>query len=169
MKSVGIRSYSGPRFPHSHWIRRDTPYISVFSPNAENPVQNNSKYWHFLECVNQWANIRFGLTVKQILRKRVISLELVMLAIFLMLYEKIWQNSKRLLEGYISPAFYCLRIRFLIIQKNFQLKVILKLVWILKLRISKQLEGTTWCLRSWLLKNNFKFKINRTKEYLCFH
>ena len=66
-----------------------------------------------------------------------------MLAIFLMLHEKIGQNSKRLLEGYISLAFYCLRIRFLIIQKNFQLKVIPKLVWILKLRITKQLEGTT--------------------------
>ena len=41
VKSVRIRSYSGPHFPafglnaerYSDWIRRDTPYLSVFSPN----------------------------------------------------------------------------------------------------------------------------------------
>ena len=32
-------------FPHLNWIRRD---LSVFSPNAENTDQNNSKYGHFL-------------------------------------------------------------------------------------------------------------------------
>ena len=38
VKSVRIRSYSGPHFfsifPHLDWIRRDTEYLSVFSPNA---------------------------------------------------------------------------------------------------------------------------------------
>ena len=38
VKSVRIRSYSGPYFPrifpHSKWIRIDTEYLSVFSPNA---------------------------------------------------------------------------------------------------------------------------------------
>ena len=38
IKSVRIRSYSGLHFshifPHSDWIQRDTPYLSVFSPNA---------------------------------------------------------------------------------------------------------------------------------------
>ena len=26
--------FSGPYFPHSDWIRRNTPYLFVFSPNA---------------------------------------------------------------------------------------------------------------------------------------
>ena len=38
VKRARIRSYSGPHFsrifPHSDWIRRDTVYVSVFSPNA---------------------------------------------------------------------------------------------------------------------------------------
>ena len=56
VKRVRIRSYSGPDFsrifPHSDWIRRDTPYLSVFSPNAgksgKNADQNNSEYGLFL-------------------------------------------------------------------------------------------------------------------------
>ena len=35
-------------FPHSDWIRRDTPYLSVFSRMRENADQNNFKYGHFL-------------------------------------------------------------------------------------------------------------------------
>ena len=38
VKSVRIRKYSGPHFSHLNWIRRDIPYLSVFSPNA-------GKYW----------------------------------------------------------------------------------------------------------------------------
>ena len=56
VKSVHIRSCSDPRFsrtfPHSDWIRRDTPYLSVLSANAEkcgkNADQRNSKYGYFL-------------------------------------------------------------------------------------------------------------------------
>ena len=56
VKRVRIWSYSGSHFSriflHSDWIQRDTPYISVFSPNAEecekNADQNNSEYWLFL-------------------------------------------------------------------------------------------------------------------------
>ena len=52
VKSVRIRSYSGLHFSHSFlhldWIRRDTKYLSVFSPNAgkcgKNADQNNSEY-----------------------------------------------------------------------------------------------------------------------------
>ena len=55
-KSVRIRSYFGRHFSHifSHldWTRRDTEYLSVFSPNAgkceRNVGQNNSEYGHFL-------------------------------------------------------------------------------------------------------------------------
>ena len=55
VKSVRIRSYSGPHFsrvfPHSDWIRRDTPYLYVFRPNAgkcqKNVDRNNSEYRHF--------------------------------------------------------------------------------------------------------------------------
>ena len=38
-------------FPHSDWMWRDTPYLSVFSLNAENKDQNNSEYGHFLRSV----------------------------------------------------------------------------------------------------------------------
>ena len=38
IRSVRIRSHYGPHFsrifPHLDWIRRDIPYLSVFSPNA---------------------------------------------------------------------------------------------------------------------------------------
>ena len=34
VKSVHIRRYSGPHFLHSDWIRRNTPYLSVFTPNV---------------------------------------------------------------------------------------------------------------------------------------
>ena len=38
VKSILIRSYSGPHFsrifPHSNWIQRDTLYLSVFSSNV---------------------------------------------------------------------------------------------------------------------------------------
>ena len=56
VKSVHIRSCSDPpfsrTFPHSDWIRRDTPYLSVFSANTQkcgkNADQRNSKYGYFL-------------------------------------------------------------------------------------------------------------------------
>ena len=56
VKRVHILSYSGPNFsrivPHSDWIRRDTEFLSVFSPNAgksgKNADQNNSEYGLFL-------------------------------------------------------------------------------------------------------------------------
>ena len=56
VKSVRVRSYSGPLFsrifPHSDWIRRDSSYLFVFSPNVgkrgKNADQNNSEYGHFL-------------------------------------------------------------------------------------------------------------------------
>ena len=65
VKSVRIRSYSGPHFsrvfPHSDWIRRDNLYLSVFSPNAgnsgENTDQNNSEYGHFSSSL---SNIYHG-------------------------------------------------------------------------------------------------------------
>ena len=42
-------------FPHLDWIRRDTPYLSVFSPNAgkcgKTVEQNNSEYGHFFRSV----------------------------------------------------------------------------------------------------------------------
>ena len=51
VKSVRVRSYSDPHFfrilPHSDRIRRDTPYLSVFNPNAgksgKNADQKNPK------------------------------------------------------------------------------------------------------------------------------
>ena len=59
VNSVRIRSYSGPHFsrifPHLDRIGRDTPYLSVFSPNAgksgKSADQNNSKYGLFLHRV----------------------------------------------------------------------------------------------------------------------
>ena len=80
VRSVRIRSYSGPHFsrifPHLDWIRRDTRYLCVFSSNAgkcgrnadqnnsylslfspnvgkcgKNAHQDNSEYPHFLQSV----------------------------------------------------------------------------------------------------------------------
>ena len=60
-KKWRIRSYSGPHFSrifsHSEWIRRDTEYLSVFSPNARtcgnNANKNHSEYGLFLS--SEWA------------------------------------------------------------------------------------------------------------------
>ena len=41
-------------FPHSDWIRRDTEYLSVLSPNAGNTDQNYSEYEHFLRSDNDF-------------------------------------------------------------------------------------------------------------------
>ena len=42
-------------FSHLDWIRRDTEYLSIFSPNAgkcgKNADQNYSEYRHFLRSV----------------------------------------------------------------------------------------------------------------------
>ena len=35
-------------FPYSDWIRRDNPYLSVFSPKRESTGQKIVKYGHFL-------------------------------------------------------------------------------------------------------------------------
>ena len=54
VKSVRIRSYSGPHFPHSDWIWRDT---SCIQPELrENVDQNNSEYGHFTQGVGS-ANL----------------------------------------------------------------------------------------------------------------
>ena len=47
VKSARIWSFSGPYFPHSDWIRRDT-HISPYSVRMrENTDQKNSEYRHF--------------------------------------------------------------------------------------------------------------------------
>ena len=45
--------------PHSVWIRRDTNYLSVFSPKRENKDQKKLRIWtHFTQC-NMWETIKF--------------------------------------------------------------------------------------------------------------
>ena len=68
VKSVRIQSCSSPHFfrifSHSELIRRDLPYLSVFSPNAgkfgKNADQNNSEYEHFLRRVYGGFKFHFG-------------------------------------------------------------------------------------------------------------
>ena len=48
VKSIYIRRIR--IFPHSNWTRRDSPYLSVLSPNARNADQNNSEYGYFSRC-----------------------------------------------------------------------------------------------------------------------
>ena len=63
VKRVRIRSYSSPYFSRiflqSDWIRRDTPYLSVFSTNegksGKNADQKNSGYGVFLRSTNQFV------------------------------------------------------------------------------------------------------------------
>ena len=54
VKSVRIRSYSGPHFsrifPHSDWIRRD--FLRIQSECGKNPDQNNAEYGHVLRSFN---------------------------------------------------------------------------------------------------------------------
>ena len=46
VKSVRIRSYSGPYFPASR-LNTEGYCLSVFSTNVENIDQTNSEYGHF--------------------------------------------------------------------------------------------------------------------------
>ena len=43
-------------FPHLDWIRKDTPYLSEFSPMQKNADQKKSDYGHFLRCVAKHIN-----------------------------------------------------------------------------------------------------------------
>ena len=52
MKSVRIRSFSGPYFPAFELIQTDTPYLSVFSPNAGKRGPEKNKYGHFSRSEN---------------------------------------------------------------------------------------------------------------------
>ena len=45
VRSVSIWNYSGLHFPHSNWIRRDTSYLSVFSPNAGKCRPEELRIW----------------------------------------------------------------------------------------------------------------------------
>ena len=71
VKRVRIRSYSAPHFsrvfPHSDWIRRDTKYLSTFSPNAgksgKNADQNNSEYGLFLRSERDTSGMKWVDTV----------------------------------------------------------------------------------------------------------
>ena len=52
VKSVQIRSFFwSVFFPHSDWIRRDTPYLSVFSPNAGKYGPDKTPYLHTFHTV----------------------------------------------------------------------------------------------------------------------
>ena len=44
--------------PHLDWFR-DTPYLSIFSPNAENTDQKNSEYWHVLRSAEYYLFLLF--------------------------------------------------------------------------------------------------------------
>ena len=74
IKSVRIRSYSGPYFPNSDWMRRDTEYFSVFSANEgkyrPDSLRKRTLFMHWLylrvlKVINKSATLsnksRFGL------------------------------------------------------------------------------------------------------------
>ena len=73
VKSVRIRSFSGPHFARIFqrldWIRRDNPCLSVFSPNArkcgKNGGQNNSEYGHFLHSLDKYLYLLFIYCLQQ--------------------------------------------------------------------------------------------------------
>ena len=86
-----ILSYSDPHFPAFSLNSRDTPYISVFSPNVENNDQNNNEYGHFLQSVGYkvlWFNWEYrclNKVIDQIDRK-------VMAGSFKNFYRKMWDS-----------------------------------------------------------------------------
>ena len=69
VKSVRVWSFSGPYFPHSDSIRRDTPYLRT-SPYSvwmkENTDQKNSEYGTFYAVI--MASIFTGLPKPNFLR-----------------------------------------------------------------------------------------------------
>ena len=52
MKIVPIWSFLVRIFQHAEWIRTDTPYLSVFSPNAGKYRPENSKYGYLSRSVD---------------------------------------------------------------------------------------------------------------------
>ena len=56
VKSVRIRSYSGPYFP-AFGLNKETHSVSPYSIRMlENTDQNNSEYGHFSRSVSYWKN-----------------------------------------------------------------------------------------------------------------
>ena len=54
VKTVQIRSFFLVRiFPHLDWIRRDTPYLSVFSPNAGKYGPGKFSYFDTFQAVRE--------------------------------------------------------------------------------------------------------------------
>ena len=51
-------------FPHSHWIRRDTRYLSVFSPNAEKYGPEKTPYLDTFHAVCVKENITIRKRIK---------------------------------------------------------------------------------------------------------
>ena len=53
-------------FPHSDWIRRDTEYLSVLSPNAGKYGQGNSEYGQFSRSDKSFFSFSTSKTVLQL-------------------------------------------------------------------------------------------------------
>ena len=54
LKSVHIQGFSGSYFTAFGWIRRDTPYLSVFSPNVGKYIPEKLRIRTiFLQCIFQ--------------------------------------------------------------------------------------------------------------------
>ena len=87
VKSVRIRTILVRIFPAFCRIRRDTPYLSVFSPNVrkcgKNADQNNSEYGHFLRSGNHgsyhlrenWTCVKLVMTLYQRMMKFTTNLD----------------------------------------------------------------------------------------------
>ena len=60
-------------FPHLDGIRKDTEYLSVFSPNArkcgKNADQNNSKYGKLLRRGTNSPRYKFSSSIKSVLQR----------------------------------------------------------------------------------------------------
>ena len=52
-------------FQYLDWIRRDTPYLSLFTPTQGNTDQKNSEYEHFLRSVINSFQVNVPLPWKQ--------------------------------------------------------------------------------------------------------
>ena len=60
-----VTNFTGKYLWYSLILVKFTPYLSVFSPNAEKWDQNNSEYGHFLRSVLDWGKPVISAPVKR--------------------------------------------------------------------------------------------------------
>ena len=99
-KMFKYRVFSGPYFPHSDWIQRNKPYLSVFSLNAGKYGPEKTPYldtFHAVLCLVPTKNLKKS-------HKMLISLSTANVQLQL---KSIYKNNIQNIQNLVFSAAYC--------------------------------------------------------------